>query len=295
MDHPDYNSPTELKSFLEANGMAMQKKFGQNFMISPDARKKIVGAMQLEEGMHVWEIGPGLGSITELMLEEKAFVTTFEIDRGFISFLHQFFSDYEQSNHFTLVEGDVLKTWNQTYKNQAAQYKVSRLTGNLPYNIAATFIAETITSNVIFDKCVFTVQKEVADRMAARPSTDAYSAFSVLCQWAYDVHTILMLPPGNFWPRPNVASAAVVFEKRSEPYHCSDPSFFVKVVHALFSSRRKTIHNNLRMIIPPELDDTALCEQAHLSPSARAEDLTIKQLIELSETVSSAILELAQK
>jgi len=100
MDHPDYNSPTELKSFLEANGMAMQKKFGQNFMISPDARKKIVGAMQLEEGMHVWEIGPGLGSITELMLEEKAFVTTFEIDRGFISFFTSVFSDYETIKSF---------------------------------------------------------------------------------------------------------------------------------------------------------------------------------------------------
>ena len=292
MEHPDYNSPASLKSFLETNGMAMQKKFGQNFMINPDSRKKIAEKLQLEQDMPVWEIGPGLGCITEELLQRNAEVTIFEIDHGFVSFLHQFFSSYEENHHLTIIEGDVLKTWRKEYDSLTSQnLTVKRLVGNLPYNIAATVIADTITNNVIFDKCAFTVQKEVADRMTATPGTEDYSSFSVLCQWAYDVHSFLTLAPGNFWPRPNVNSSAVLFEKKMNPLPCTNKALFVKLVHALFSSRRKTINNNIKMILPATIAADSIFSKARIAPSERAEDLSIEQLVLLSETVSSAILE----
>ena len=90
MEHPDYNSAIALKTFLEENGMAMQKKFGQNFMLNPQARTKIIDYLDPEENQVVWEIGPGLGCMTSEILSRKACLTAFEIDRGFISFLHQF-------------------------------------------------------------------------------------------------------------------------------------------------------------------------------------------------------------
>ena len=111
MKHPDYNSPAELKQVLDANGFSMQKKFGQNFLINEDARRRLVDALELTEGMKVWEVGPGLGAMTNTILERGADLTVFEIDRGFASLISQFFEEYSSKNSFRIVEGDVLKTW----------------------------------------------------------------------------------------------------------------------------------------------------------------------------------------
>ena len=157
MQHPDYNSPVALKTFLEEQGLSMQKKFGQNFLVNGDARNKLIDALDISLGTTVWEVGPGLGCMTSDILERGASLTAFEIDRGFASLLKDFFSE-QFSGRFTLVEGDVLKTWKNEYKSSGCP---QRLFGNLPYNIAATIIADTIEENIRFEKCVFTVQKEL--------------------------------------------------------------------------------------------------------------------------------------
>ena len=184
MKHPDYNSPAELKQVLDINGFSMQKKFGQNFLINSEARKKLIDTLQVDENTSVWEVGPGLGAMTSEILERNAELTVFEIDRGFASLISNYFEDFAKKDKFFLVEGDVLKTW----KNHLEKTKIpDRFFGNLPYNIAATIIADTIENNVRFERCVFTVQKEVAQRMTAKPGQSDYSSFSVLCQWAYDL------------------------------------------------------------------------------------------------------------
>ncbi len=287
MKHPDYNSPAELKSFLEENGMTMQKKFGQNFMINPTARKRIVDSLELSEGQSVWEVGPGLGCMTEEILSRGARLTAFEIDRGFASLLHGFFEDEEKNQRFSIVEGDVLKNW----KGQIEKNRPEKLFGNLPYNIAATFIADTVSEGVTFDSCVFTVQKEVAERMVAKPGSKNYSVFSVLCQWKYDVSAGIELAPGNFWPRPNVASESVLMKKKagleSSTDHTTVPNAdskaFVQLVHALFSSRRKTLQNNIKPIMPQGLSTEDLFTQAGISGSERAENLNVGQFERLTE------------
>ena len=283
MRHPDYNSPAELKSFLEENGMAMQKKFGQNFMINPTARKRIVDSLELCDGQSVWEVGPGLGCMTEEILSRGARLTAFEIDRGFASLLHGFFEDEEKNQRFRIVEGDVLKNW----KGQIEKNRPEKLFGNLPYNIAATFIADTVSEGVTFDSCVFTVQKEVAERMFAKPGSKNYSVFSVLCQWKYDVSAGIELAPGNFWPRPNVASESVLMKKKngseSSKESAADSKAFVQLVHALFSSRRKTLQNNIKPIMPQGLSAEDLFRQAEISGSERAENLNVGQFEHLTE------------
>lgn len=291
MDHPDYNSPQALKDFLQERGMAMQKKFGQNFLVNKEARKNIVNLLDIKEGDSVWEIGPGLGCMTEEILSRGANLTVFEIDRGFAECIRSFFSDYESKGKFHVVQGDVLKTWKKELKKNSSGAGSIKLFGNLPYNIAATFVADTITENVSFERCVFTVQKEVAQRMAAKNSSEDYSSFSVLCQWAYNVKTNAVLAPGNFWPRPNVDSQTVVFSKREPPLVCTSPSDFVKVVHTLFSNRRKTILNNAKKILPPNLSPEDFCAAAGTSTKERAENLTVEQFLLLSEKLHSAILE----
>lgn len=282
MKHPDYNSPAELKMVLDTNGFSMQKKFGQNFLINEDARCRLVDALEISEGMKVWEVGPGLGAMTNTILERGADLTVFEIDRGFASLISGFFEDYSKKEKFRIIEGDVLKTWKGQFK---AAGQPDRFFGNLPYNIAATIIADTIENNVRFDRCVFTVQKEVAQRMCAKPGTADYSSFSALCQWAYDVKPLLDLSGGNFWPKPNVDSRAVVFTKKADFPCCKNPELFVKMQRALFSSRRKTVRNNLSQFLKNNDLAVSCLEKAGIDIMKRAEVLTLPELLKLSDVI----------
>ena len=282
MNHPDYNSPAALKTFMESQGFSMQKKFGQNFLVNEDARKRLVDALEVGEGVKVWEVGPGLGSMTSEILERGSDLTVFEIDKGFAGLISQFFEGYSKKGTFKLVEGDVLKTW----KKQLDENNLpDRFFGNLPYNIAATIIADTIENNVRFDKCVFTVQKEVAVRMCAQPGSEDYSSFSVLCNWAYDVKPLLDLTGGNFWPKPNVDSRAVIMNKKEGFPGCNNPKLFVRMQRALFSSRRKTVRNNLSGFLKNNDLTLQALSEAGIDPMKRAEVLTIPQMLKLSDII----------
>ena len=172
----DYNSPAELKAYLEQNGLAMQKKFGQNFLVNGKARATLADSLAVQPGMRVWEVGPGLGAMTSELLKRGAVLTVFEIDRGFIDALKTLFSEYEASGALRIVAGDVLKNW----KSEAESHGLpDRFFGNLPYNIAASLIGDTIEAHCRFERAVFTVQKEVAERMCAAVGTADYSSFSV--------------------------------------------------------------------------------------------------------------------
>ena len=285
MQHPDYNSPIALKNFMDENNMEMQKKFGQNFLVNADARKKLIDVLDVKPGMKVWEVGPGLGSMTSGLLERGVNLTVFEIDHGFARLLTQFFEEYANSGNFSLVEGDVLKTWPKFAKENDIP---ERFFGNLPYNVAATIIADTITKGFRFDKAVFTIQKEVGQRMNAKPGTEDYSSFSVLCQWAYDVKPVMDLAGGNFWPVPNVASRAVLMTKKEDFPKCENPELFRKMVRQIFALRRKTLRNNLSRFVKAEICDEAL-KIAGIEPSIRAENLSVEDLLKLSDALNSVI------
>ena len=285
MEHPDYNSPLALKAFLDDNGMAMQKKFGQNFLVNEDARKKIIDSLDIGEASSVWEVGPGLGCMTDEILSRGAKVTAFEIDHGFARLLRLFFEDYSKNDKFQLVEGDVLKTWK---KHSVENGIPQRFFGNLPYNVAATIIADTINEGVRFDKVVVTIQKEVAQRMSAKEGSANYSSFSVLCQWAYDIKNLVDLAGGNFWPVPNVASRAVLMTKKEDFPLCDNPKLFMRMIRQLFSSRRKTVRNNLLALAGGEKTDMAL-EKAGIKASVRAEELSVDSLLKLSDSLNEVL------
>ena len=163
----NYDSPVALKNFLDERGMAMQKKFGQNFLINSQARKLLVDSLKIDENTTVWEVGPGLGCMTSEIVERGAKLTAFEIDRGFASVLKEIF---EGNQNFSIVEGDVLKTWKNFYKENGLP---DRFFGNLPYNVAAAIVADMISEGTRFPRAVITVQKEVAMRMAAKQNTES--------------------------------------------------------------------------------------------------------------------------
>ena len=281
----NYNSSSELKAFLEQENLGMQKKFGQNFLINPQIRKVLVDELNVQAGEDVWEIGPGLGAMTELLLEKGLNVKVFEIDKGFIRVLKSLFSENER---FSIIEGDVLKTWKM-------QKAVPYLLGNLPYNIAATLLADFIGKKQIFSRMVVTVQKEVALRMAASAGSPDYSSFSVLCASAYKVKPLMVIRPSAFYPQPNVDSMGVLFEKRE----INDiPAVFYPLVRALFASRRKTIKNNLLVFIS---SDSSLVQKSKLLPEVcidvlhkcsltgkeRAEDLGLDVFLTIAKTIKN--------
>lgn len=293
ISHPDYNSAQDIKNFLDSRGLAMQKKFGQNFLINQDARKRIVDALDVSDSTKVWEVGPGLGCMTDEILSRGADLTVFEIDHGFAECVKEFFEPYAEKEKFSLVEGDVLKTWKkelESYKNKSGKDAPDRFFGNLPYNIAATLIAETIENNVRFDKCVFTIQKEVAKRMNAEPGSDDYSSFSVLCSWAYDIKNIVDLSGANFWPKPNVDSRAVLFTKKESFPNCENPKLFCKMQRALFSARRKTVKNNLTQFLSSSESADYALDKAKIDNKLRAEVLTLEQMLLLSDVINKDII-----
>jgi 16S rRNA (adenine1518-N6/adenine1519-N6)-dimethyltransferase len=229
----NYNSGPALRALLESRGLSILKKWGQNFLVNPRARQALVDALDIGTGDGVWEIGPGMGAMTALLLEKGAVVRAFEIDRGLALLLEELFG----SARFTLIRGDVLKTWEE--ETDTSPY----LLGNLPYAIAALLVGKFIEKGRFFKRMVITVQKEVALRMAARPGSKDYSSISVLCSSAYTVQKLMTLKGPSFYPPPHVESAALCLTLRGDIPGYGE--LFFPLVRSLFNFRRKTVANNL--------------------------------------------------
>jgi 16S rRNA (adenine1518-N6/adenine1519-N6)-dimethyltransferase len=269
----------------------MRKKYGQNFLINPRARKALLDALDAPAGETVWEIGGGLGAMTAGLLERGAKVTVFEIDKGFIAALEEFFG---LNPDFTLVPGDVMKTWKAAAQTgETGDY----LLGNLPYTIAASLLADFIERGRFFKRMVVTVQKETARRMGARPGTPDYSSFSVLCASVYHVQPLLVLKGASFYPEPRVDSQGVLLEKRDDVDPRAYPRYFRPLVRALFSSRRKTVRNNLGGFIASltesggsarELAPSVL-EAAGIPANERAERLGIGEFCALASALETLL------
>ena len=283
----NHNSAASLKAFLDDNGLGMRKKFGQNFLINPGVRQALVDALDAPAGEAVWEIGPGLGAMTRPLLQRGLSVRAFEIDPGFVCALGRLFAG---DPGFALVEGDVMKTW-------PTQPPAPYLLGNLPYNIGSALLADFVEKGLFFRRMVVTVQREVALRMAAAPGGADYSSFSVLCASAYRVRPLMVIKGASFYPRPNVDSQGVLFElledAEGKPRAKSLPGCFYPLVRGLFSSRRKTIRNNLAAFLArggkcaglnPSDAAAALLAKSGLDGGLRAESLRVEDFAALAKT-----------
>ncbi|MDR2375898.1 MAG: 16S rRNA (adenine(1518)-N(6)/adenine(1519)-N(6))-dimethyltransferase RsmA [Treponema sp.] len=283
----NYDSPLALKALLEKRGLGMRKRLGQNFLIKGAIRKKLAAALELRPGDGVWEIGPGLGAMTAELLEQGARVKAFEIDPGFLEFLQEEFSG---NPGFSLVPGDVLKTW----KGEA---EVPFLLGNLPYNIAAALLGDFAEGNRFFRRMVVTVQKELGCRLTARPGQADYSSFTVLIAGLYKIKSLVTMGASCFYPPPRVDSVGIRLDLREEcippltgkithPF----PPLMYPMVRRLFSSRRKTVKNSLWAFVSSrsgmeqgarDLTMSAL-EYCGIRPDERPENLDIPQFRELA-------------
>ena len=280
-----YDSPASIKTFLETQGLAMSKRFGQNFLVDPNAREKLYAALGASSPLHVWEIGPGIGAMTALILQRGHRVTAFEIDHGFARILRDLFGE---NPRFTLVEGDFLKTWKNARQAPeaagcgsapGAAVRPDIVFGNLPYNVALAIIGDLLESDEVPPLMVFTVQKEAAQRIVAMPGTKDYSAFSVLCSSVCRAKILYDIGASAFWPRPRVTSSVIALSPRPDPIAAGDRMGFSRFVRGAFSSRRKTLRNNVIAMgqgFSEKLDDTL--SRLGIIADVRAEALKPEQL-----------------
>jgi 16S rRNA (adenine1518-N6/adenine1519-N6)-dimethyltransferase len=277
----DYSSVSSITRLLEENGLGMTKKFGQNFLISAPTLDKITSLCGANESSVIWEVGPGIGALTTRLLQTGAKVTAFEIDHGFCRILRE--KAYVDVPNFRLIEGDALKTWKDIYEKEGAP---DMICANLPYNVGSVFIASVIENRCLPSRMVYTLQSEVVERICAKMGDEQYSGFSILTGIDYDNREAMKIKSGCFFPSPNVDSSVVVMQKRQNPLVPDEEApAFLNLVRVLFSQRRKNVRNNLKALgLPSEKIDNALT-QSGISPSERAEKLSVEQILTLERNL----------
>lgn len=276
------------KAVLERHGFTFKKSFGQNFLTDTNILQKIVDTAEIDDQVNVIEIGPGIGALTEFLAERAAQVMAFEIDHRLVPILADTLRDFD---NVTVVNEDILKVdlaqHIQNFKNPDLPIKV---VANLPYYITTPILMHLIESGIPFSEFVVMMQKEVADRISAKPNTKAYGSLSIAVQYYMTAKVAFIVPRTVFVPAPNVDSAILKMVRRPEPaVAVEDEKFFFKVSKASFTHRRKTLWNNLTGYFgkTEEVKDklTKALDQAGLSPSVRGEALGLEEFASLSDAL----------
>ncbi|MDD2408061.1 MAG: 16S rRNA (adenine(1518)-N(6)/adenine(1519)-N(6))-dimethyltransferase RsmA [Tepidiphilus sp.] len=259
----------------EVQGHRARKRFGQNFLRDPNTIRRIVAAIGPKPGEHLVEIGPGLGALTEPLIEAAGHLTAIELDRDLAARLRERFPE----ERLRLIEGDALRF------DFASLPAPLRVVGNLPYNVSTPLLFHLAEYADRIVDMTFMLQKEVVERMAAEPGSAAYGRLSVMLQQRFSVRKCFDVPPGAFVPMPKVTSSIVRLTPLPEGTHAlEDPEGFSRLVAAAFNQRRKTLRNALKASIP----DPALFVQAGIDPNARAETLAVEDFVRLANVLAHA-------
>ena len=263
----------------QLQGHQARKRFGQNFLVSPGVIRKIVDAVAPRAADTVVEIGPGLGALTDPLLAQLEHLHVVEIDRDLIIRLRERFGP----ERLTIHEGDALKFDFGALKGAGPL----KIVGNLPYNISSPLLFHLADYGDRVAEMHFMLQKEVVDRMVAAPGTGDYGRLSVMLQVRFYMERLFIVPPGSFNPAPKVDSAVVRMIPLPTPKvdadgTLSDPELFAKLVATAFSQRRKMLRNTLK-----DFGGEALLEEQCLLPTARAEELAVKDFIRLANALSA--------
>lgn len=266
-------SKHDIQDILAQAGSEPRRQFGQNFMIDQNLVRLVADAGVIAAGDLVIEVGPGTGTLTEEILSRGANVLAVEIDRDLARVLRDKFAEQPR---FELIEGDALSGKHELNPDMLAKIKAtsrSKLVANLPYNIASPLVIEMLIAGV--ELLAFTVQREVADRLRGKISTDNYGPLSVMAQLLSKVEVLRTLPPQAFWPAPKIDSALVRMTRKDRLGDRA--SKFSRFVQHIFSYRRKM----LRKGFAQAGGNVATLEKFGIDPQLRPENLTPEQFLQL--------------
>ena len=270
-------SPAATRELLEAFGLATKHRLGQNFLIDNHVIERIMALAGLTGSERVLEVGPGIGTLTLALVEEASRVVSIEMDHE----LEPVLAAHAQAHpSFSFIMGDALKVPLASIA-EAAGGEPTVFVANLPYNVAATIILSFFEQMLALERAVVMVQKEVADRIAARPGTKAYGGYTAKLALFAEVTGRFEVPPRCFLPAPHVDSAVVRLERVAAPG--PEAARTMRVIDAAFAQRRKIIRNSMSSSgFDKALLDVAF-ESAGITPTARAETLSVADFTRLTE------------
>lgn len=281
-------NPTNTIAVLNRYGFSFQKKFGQNFLIDENVVEKIVRDAGVTKDDFVLEIGPGIGTMTQILCEKAREVVAVEIDDKLIPILTE--DTLSWYDNVTVIHEDILKLDIVKLANERNGGKPIKVVANLPYYITTPIIMGLFESHVPLDSITIMVQKEVADRMQVGPGTKDYGALSLAVQYYAKPQILLNVPASCFMPRPNVDSAVIQLTRYEKPpVEVADEHLMFRLIRASFNQRRKTMTNSIGN--SPELSVSkeqmaAALEKCGLSATVRGEALTLAQFAELANVLS---------
>ena len=275
----NHDSITEIRALLEERGIALKKRFGQNFLVNRAIRNRlgdlIEQALPAEypPGSEVWEIGPGLGALTDQLLDRKIPLRLFEIDRGVVRILSERYGDA-----IPIEEGDFLRTVRTVLARDVLPMAPAvplAIVGNLPYHSAGAMVPRIIEEAIPVPVMVFLLQKEMVDRLVSAPGSGDYSALSVLVQTHYGVTREFSVSAAAFYPRPRVGSAVALFRERHDRPGPELTRQISLVTRTAFAQRRKTLRNTLREYLP-------CLEECGIDPGLRPEQLAPEEFFAIA-------------
>ena len=281
--------PSRTKEIIEQNDFYFKKNFGQNFLIDSNILEKIVACAQVTEDDCVLEIGPGIGSLTQVLAEHARSVVAVEIDSTLIPILSQTLEGYD---NIEIRNQDILKTDVDALIQEKNNGRPMKVVANLPYYITTPIIMDLLEQKHKIESITVMVQKEVAERMQAGPKEKEYGALSIAVQYYCDAHLDLIVQPSCFMPRPKVASAVITLRVLPQrKVQVADETLFFHLVKCAFGQRRKTLLNALHNQGNLGLDKETLTQiftQLGWDVRVRGEALSITDFAALTEAVAAA-------
>jgi 16S rRNA (adenine1518-N6/adenine1519-N6)-dimethyltransferase len=266
---------SQMRELLSTRGIQLTKSLGQNFLHDENQLERIVQRAELTPGDRVLEIGPGLGPLTERLLQSGAEVFAIEKDRRLCEILHERFPGEKR---LKLVEDDALRY----VKSSSRDWSDWKLVSNLPYSVASPILVELALSRTPPERLVATLQLEVVQRIIAREDDEHYGQLSLFLQLRYEPREWFKIPSACFFPEPAVDSGCIQLVRRKEPLVSPEQvQHFQRVVKLAFSARRKMMAKLLKQHWPAEEIAEAFSKLG-ISPQARAETISLEKFVALA-------------
>ena len=264
---------------LDGAGLRAKRALGQNFVVDANTVRRIARLADIDGHGRVLEIGAGLGSLTLALAETASSVTAVEVDDQLIPLLHE---NVDALPNVTVVHADAMKlNWNELLGDHTDW----ALVANLPYNVATPLVADVLDFVPQIKRMLVMVQKEVAERFCATPSTEAFGALSVKVAFYGTARIVGLVPASVFLPRPNVESALVEITRHSSVVDTTiNPKVLFSLVRMGFAKRRKMLRGSLAGRVSPEQ-----FEAANIAPTARAEELSVHDWLRLAHILETPL------
>lgn len=275
-----------VRSLMDEFGINFQKKFGQNFLISPSVPERIAEQSGGSECDGVLEIGPGIGTLTSQLCQRYGKVVCVEIDRGLLPVLEKTLAEYD---NVEVINDDIMKVDISKLISEHFDDGNIYVCANLPYYITTPIIMKLLEAHAGFSSLTFMVQKEVAARFTAAPGTAEYGAITASISYYGTVKRLFSVPAGCFMPAPKVDSAVIqIIPHKTPPVSPLDEELFFKVIRAAFENRRKTLVNALHNSFPnlSKIELQNCLEACSLNSNIRGETLNIKEFCNISNKIS---------